>query len=291
MILDALYIMLKKLFDTRIETLEANIAALEVETTAIKNEILDNKTLMYLQATQISPNTYTMNAKRLLEFANIKECRDLYINSYTDFKNRLLYPAARLKVAGSLMNIVCNTSIFSDADGKTFDSSNNYANSNHYEQYLFNTVQKVKTMFNFSNEVFTDSNKGLAAMHNTIPLLTKRYTPTKIRNSNDTIALSFSGKGLLFGAFQQGENYKNSDSWTAGGLTTESVGDYATPIKISNMTVDGQAITPIYFMDSYYGRTMNHNPIQFNSSVTVTFVGLGYDSSKNVYGGIAYIPY
>ena len=100
MILDALYIMLKKLFDTRIKTLEANIAALEVEATAIKNEILDNKALMYLQAAQISPNTYTMNAKRLLEFASIKECRDLYINSYTDFKNKLLYPAARLKVAG-----------------------------------------------------------------------------------------------------------------------------------------------------------------------------------------------
>lgn len=288
MILDSLYIMLKKLFDTRIKTLETNIAALEAEATAIKNEILDNKTLMYLQAVQISPNTYMMNAKRLLEFASIKECRDLYINSYTDFKNKLLYHAAKFKVAGSLMNVVCNTSIFSDVDGKTTDSSN----SNYYELYLFNTVQKVKTMLNFSKEVFFDSNRTIADWHYFIPLLTKQYTSTKTKDSNDKITFSFSGKGLLFGAFQQGENYKNSDSWTVGGITTESSGDYDTPIKISNMTVDGKTITPIYFGGSSYSKqAVRYIPVQFNSSVTVTFVGLGYDSSKNVYGGIVYIPY
>ena len=232
-----------------------------------------------------------MNEKRFLEFINIKECRDLYTKDFATFKGKLLSPAAILRVTGSLMNIVCNTSIFSDADGKTFDSSNNYANSNHYEQYLFNTVQKVKTMFNFSNEVFTDSNRTITGWHYIIPLLTKRYTPTKTRNSNDTITFSFSGKGLLFGAFQQGENYKNSDSWTIGRITTESVGDYDTPIKISNMTVDGKTITPIYLGKYYNSQTVHYIPVQFNSSVTVTFVGLGYDSSKNVYGGIIYIPY
>lgn len=261
---------------------------IETEAVAVKNEILDNKVLMYLQAAQISPNTYMMNSKRLLEFVSIKECRDLYTNSYTDFKNKLLYHAARFKVAGSLMNIVCNTSIFSDVDGKTSDSSN----SNYFEPYLFNTVQKVKTMLNFSKEVFFESNRTITDWHYIIPLLTKRYTSTKTTNSNDTITFSFLGKGLLFGAFQQGENYKNSDSWTVGGITTESRGDYDTPIKISNMTVDGKTITPMYFGGGGYSKqVVRYPPVQFNSSVTVTFVGLGYDSSKNVYGGIIYIPY
>ena len=289
MILDALYIMLKKLFDTRIKTLETNIAALEAEATVIKNEILDNKTLMYLQAVQISPNTYMMNEKRFLEFINIKECRDLYINDYSTLYSKLLYPAVRFKVAGNLLNLICDTSIFSDVDGKVDDTPNNYSNPNHYEKFMYNTASKIKKLYATHKSFIVG--QSLSKLHYISPLVTKMYTTKKLTTSgNDTATVTYTGKGLFLGCFSHpSHNINDWDNFQRVALPADST-DSDKPLKIKSILIDGVIPQNIPFIDSrsYYGYTINA-PMEFNSSIQVTFSGSGY--SENVYGGIALIPY
>ena len=286
MILDALYIMLKKLFDTRIKTLEANIAALEVEATAIKNEILDNKALMYLQAAQISPNTYQMNEKRFLKFINVKECRDLYINNYTEFENKLLRPAARFKVAGTLLNLMCDTSIFSDVDGKAYDMSDNYSNPNHYEKYMYSNAAKIKKLY-ATHKYFIDG-QGLSKLHYVSPLVTKRYTTKKLTTSNnDTATVTYTGKGLLLGCFaHHSSNINDWYNFRSVAFPNGSTGSDK-PLSIKSILVDGVAPQKIPYIDTSDFRI--NNSLEFNSSIQVIFSGSGY--SENAYGGIALIPY
>ena len=286
MILDALYIMLKKLFDTRIKTLETNIAALEAETAEVKNEILDNKTLMYLQAAQISPNTYMMNEERFLEFINIKECRDLYINDYSTLYSKLLYPAAWFKVAGNLLNLICDTSIFSDVDGKVDDMSDNYSNPNHYEKYMYSTATKIKKLY--ATHKYFIERQGLSKLHYVSPLVTKRYTTKKLTESNnDTATVTYTGKGLFLGCFaHHSSNINNWYNFQRVAFPNGST-DSDKPLKIKSILVDGVAPQKIPYIDT--SRYEIYNSMEFNSSIQVTFSGSGY--SENVYGGIAYIPY
>ena len=285
MILDVLYILLKKLFDTRIKTLETNIAALETEATEVKNEILDNKTLMYLQAAQTSPNTYQMNEKRFLEFINIKECRDLYTNNYAMFQSKLLYPAARFKVAGTLLNLVSDTSIFSDVDGKVYDTSDNYSTPNRYEKYMYSTATKIKKLYAI-NKYFVER-QGLNKLHYVSPLVAKMYTSKKLTSSNnDTATVTYTGKGFFLGCFAHRSsninNWYNFQEVALPGGSTYS----EKPLKIESILVDGVIPQKIPYIgtDGYINDSM-----EFNSSIQVTFSGSNY--SENVYGGIAYIQY
>ena len=293
MIIDGLYMRLKALIaalrDTilpRIETVETDITALGVDVAAVKNEILNNKTLMYLQAAQISPNTYLTNKKRFLEFINIKECRDLYVNDYSQFNSKLLNPAAvTFKVAGTLLNLACETSMFSDVDGKISDNSNNYSNPNYYEKYMYNTVAKIKKLYAFHKK-FIDERK-LPDLHYISPLVVKRYTSKKLTASNSSEAtLTYSGKGLFLGCFSQ----RSSDTSTWNNFqevrTPGNQGTSSNPVVIKSISVDGATPQPIPHIGYNYEVS---NSMEFNSSIQVTFSGSDY--SENVYGGIAIMPY
>ena len=259
---------------------------IETEATAVKNEILDNKALMYLQAAQISPNTYQMNEKRFLEFINIKECRDLYISDYSALDNKLLSPAVRLKVAGNLLNLICGTSMFLDVNGKVNDTSNNYSNPNHYEKFMYNTVSKIKKLY-AAHKNFIERQK-LDKLHYVSPLVTKRYTAKKLTASTtDTATVTYNGRGLLLGCFaHHSSNINDWYNFRGVAFPNGSTGSDK-PLSIKSILVDGVAPQKIPYIDT--GDFRINNSLEFNSSIQVIFSGSGY--SENVYGGIAIMPY